>query len=90
MIKTQLEGAEGTWPKELPNVLQAYKTTIRVLAGETLFKLTFGSEAVIPVEVGLTNIWVKTYEEQKNQQELDRNLDLIDEVRDETQQSTKE
>ena len=36
------------------------------------------------MEVGLTSFWVKTYENQKNQQELNGNLDLIDEVREET------
>lgn len=43
----------------------------------------FGTEAIIPVEVGLTSIRVKAYEEQMNQQEHKSNLDLIDEVRDE-------
>jgi len=46
--------------------------------------LTFGIEAIIPVEVGLTSFRVKTYENQKNQQELNGKLDLIDEVREET------
>ena len=57
--------------------------TTRVPSGETPFKLTFGTEAVIPVKVGLTNIWVKAYKEQTNHQELNNNLDLISEVRDE-------
>ena len=29
IIKTQLEGAKGIWPDELPSVLQAYKMTVR-------------------------------------------------------------
>ena len=57
----------------------------RVPMGETLLKLTFSFEAVIQVEVGLTIIQVKTYEEQKNQQELNKNLDLINKVRDKAQ-----
>ena len=36
------------------------------------------------VEVGLTSLRYKTYKGQKNQQELNNNLDLIDEVREET------
>ena len=63
IIKTWLEGAKGACPEELPNVLWAYRTTIRVPTGETPFRLTFGTKAVIPVEVGLTNIRVKAYEE---------------------------
>ena len=83
IIKTRLEGAKGAWPKELQNVLYAYRTITRVPTGETPFILTFGIEAVILVEVGLTSYQVKTYEDQKNQQELNSNLDLIDEVREE-------
>ena len=33
--------------------------------------------------VGLTSYRVKTYEDQKNQKELNNNLDLINEVREE-------
>ena len=75
IIKTRL--------KELPNVLWAYRTTTRVSIRETPLKLTFGIEVVILVEIGLTNIWVKAYKEQSNHQELNNNLDLIDEVKDE-------
>ena len=66
IIKTLLEGAKGTWPEELPNVLWAYRTTTRVPTGETPFRLTFGTKVVIPMEVGLMSLWVKTYEDQKN------------------------
>ena len=37
----------------------------------------------MPVKVGLVSYQVKTYESQRNQQELNSNLDLIDEVREE-------
>ncbi|XP_075660269.1 uncharacterized protein LOC142630155 [Castanea sativa] len=57
--------------------------TIRVPIEETPFRLTFGTEAIIPVEVGLTSFRVKTYEDQKNQQERNSNLNLIDEVKEE-------
>ena len=67
MIKTWLLGAKGKWLEELPNILWAYKTTTRAPTGETSFKLTFGIEIVILVEVGLTSIQVKAYEEQRNQ-----------------------
>ena len=57
----------------------------RVPIGEMPFKLMFSIEAIIPVEVGLTSLRVKTFDEQKNQMELNANLYLIDEVRDEAQ-----
>ena len=55
IIKTKLDDAKGAWPEELPNVLWAYRTTARTPTGETPFKLTYGTEAVIPVEVGVTS-----------------------------------
>ena len=55
IIKTQLEGAKGVWLDELPGVLWAYRTTVRTLTGETPFKLAYGSEAIIPVEVYMAN-----------------------------------
>ena len=66
IIKTWLEGAKGAWLEELQNVLWAYRTTTRVPTRETPFRLTFGIKAIIPVEVGLRSLQVKTYEDQKN------------------------
>ena len=55
IIKVHFEGEKGAWPKKLPNVLWAYKTTTRTLTKETPFRLTYGTKVVIPVEVGITN-----------------------------------
>ena len=81
IIKTWLEGAKGIWPEELPSVLWAYRTTIRTHTGETPFHLAYGSEAVIPAEVGLTSYWVDNYDGSKNNEALHLQLDLMDEVR---------
>ena len=62
IIKTRLEGAKGVWPDELPGVLWAYRTTVRTPTGETLFKLAYGSEAVIPVEVHMMSHRVRKYQ----------------------------
>ena len=60
IIKTRLEGAKGIWSDKLPSVLWAYRMTARVPTGETLFRLAYGSEAVIPIEIGLTSYKVGT------------------------------
>ena len=83
IIKTRLEGAKGAWPEGLQNVLWAYRTTTRVPTRETPFRLTFSTKTVIPVEIGLMSFRVKTYEDQKNQQEFNSNLDLVDKVKEE-------
>ena len=81
IIKTQLKGAKGVWLEELPSVLWAYRTTARTPTRETLFRLAYGSEVVIPIEVGLTSYRVGNYDEQKNDKAMRLQLDLMDEVR---------
>uniref|UniRef100_A0A2N9FVX8 Integrase catalytic domain-containing protein n=1 Tax=Fagus sylvatica TaxID=28930 RepID=A0A2N9FVX8_FAGSY len=81
-IKTRLEGAKGMWVEELPSILWAYRTTVRIPTGETPFKLTFGTEAVIPVEIGLTTLRTTFHKEEENEGQLRLNLDLLDETRD--------
>ena len=70
IIKTRLEGVKGIWPKELPSILWAYKMTARTPLGETPFRLTYGSEAVIPAEVGLTSYRVQNHDENKNDEAM--------------------
>ena len=56
IIKAKLDEAKGAWSEELPNVLWDYKTMVRTLTRETPFRLTNGTEVVIPVEVGVTSV----------------------------------
>ena len=83
IIKTKLDEAKGVWPKELPNVLWAYRTTARTPMGETPLRLTYGTEAVIPVEVGVTSTRQEAFHEESNDNRLRINLDCLDEVREE-------
>ena len=61
-----MEEAKGAWLRELPNILWAYKTSARTTIGETPFRLTYGTEAVIPVEVEVTSIRRETFNEDSN------------------------
>ena len=88
IIKTQLEGAKGVWPDELPGVLWAYKMTVRTPTGEIPFKLAYGSEAVIPAEVHMVNHRVMKYQDEDNKEQLRLNLELIDKVRMDAEQRT--
>ena len=80
IIKTRLEGAKGIWPNELPSVLSVYRTTARTPTGETLFRLACRSDAIIPVEIRLTSYQVENYDENKNEEAMRLQLDLVDEV----------
>ena len=81
IIKTRLERAKGIWPDELPSVLWAYRTIARTPTGETPFRLAYGTDAVIPAEMGLTSYQVDSYSEDTNEEGLRLQLDLVDEVR---------
>ena len=81
MIKTQLKGTKGIWSDELPGVLWAYRTTFRTPTGETPFHFTFGTKAVISVEVGLTSYQISHHDEERNEEGIRLQLDLLDEVR---------
>ena len=70
IIKTQLEGAKGIWSDELPSVLWAYWTTVRTPTREIPFRLAYGSDAVIPAEVGLTSYRVDNYDKSKNDEAI--------------------
>ncbi|GJR80592.1 hypothetical protein Tco_0151377 [Tanacetum coccineum] len=50
--------------------------------GETPFSLTYGTEAVIPVEIGMPTYRTYNVNEKTNDQELRLNLDLLDERRE--------
>ncbi|KAL0303534.1 UNVERIFIED_CONTAM: Gag-Pol polyprotein [Sesamum radiatum] len=81
-LKTRLEGAKGSWVEELPGVLWAYRTTPRSATGETPFCLVFGTEAIIPAEIGEETQRVAQYEREKNQEERAFDLTMIEERRD--------
>ena len=50
--KKRLDDAKGRWVEELPHVLWTYRATPRKSIGETPFSMTYGAEAVIPLENG--------------------------------------
>ena len=53
----------------------------RTPTGETPFRLTYGSEAVILVEVGITSYRVHNHDENRNDKAMRLQLDLMDELR---------
>ena len=82
IIKARLDDAKRAWLEELPNVLWAYRTTTRTPTGETLFKLTYGTEAVILVEVGIISIRREMFHKENNDDQLRINLDCLDKVKE--------
>jgi hypothetical protein len=81
-IKKRLEKAKGRWVEELPSILWTYRTTPRRSTRETPFSLTYGVEAVIPLEIGLPTIRTEYYDPITNERSLATDLDLAEERRD--------
>ena len=81
-MKKIFDDAKGNWSAELPSVLWAYRTTIRGPTSETPFSLTYGTEAVIPVEMGVPTYKISHQDLAQNGEGLLANLDLLEEKRE--------
>ena len=79
-LKARIDQAKGAWVDELYNILWAYQTTQRTLTGETPFNLSFGIEAVIPVDIRLSSHRVENYNDWNNIEQLRAILDLLEET----------
>ncbi|RDX82514.1 Tf2-11, partial [Mucuna pruriens] len=79
-LRRRLEEAKGRWVEELPQVIWSYHTTPHSTTGETPFRLTYGSEAMILVEIGEPSPRTALFESTMNEEELRANLDLLQEV----------
>ncbi|KAL0455837.1 UNVERIFIED_CONTAM: hypothetical protein Slati_0922900 [Sesamum latifolium] len=81
-LKMRLEGAKSSWVEELPGVLWAYRTTPRSSTGETPFCLVYGTEPIIPAEIGEETQRISQYDAANNQRERAFDLTMIEEKRD--------
>ncbi|GKA35482.1 reverse transcriptase domain-containing protein [Tanacetum coccineum] len=81
-IKARLGRERAGWVDELPDVLWAHRTSLKQSNGETPFSLTYGSEAVIPAEIGMPTHRTMMIREDKNEDELRLNMDLLQERRE--------
>ncbi|GKA50881.1 reverse transcriptase domain-containing protein [Tanacetum coccineum] len=81
-IKARLDERSRDWIEELPHVLWAHRTMIKSSNGETPFSLTYGTEAVIPVEIGMPTLRTTEVDQASNNEALGINLDLIEERRE--------
>jgi hypothetical protein len=67
------------WVEDLYQVLWSYRTTPHSTTGETPFRMVYGSDAVIPVEIGQPS-WRIMYPTQENEQLLREDSDMVEEM----------
>ncbi|GJU62399.1 reverse transcriptase domain-containing protein [Tanacetum coccineum] len=81
-IKARLDERSKNWMEELPHVLWAHRTMIKSSNGDTPFSLTYGTEAVIPAEIGMPILRTAEVDLVQNDEALEINLDLLEERRE--------
>nr|KYP38827.1 Retrovirus-related Pol polyprotein from transposon 17.6 [Cajanus cajan] len=81
-LKRRLGQAKGSWPDHLPDILWAYRCTPQSSTRETPFRLTYGTDAMIPVEVGEPSLRRTQFDEDTNREALNIEMDLVEEIRD--------
>ena len=78
-LKKRLEEAKGKWVDKLPYVLWVYRMTPKRSTRETPFSMTYGFEAVIPLETGFPIMRSNQFDSSSNERLLSTNLDLAEE-----------
>ncbi|KAL6175557.1 hypothetical protein ACLB2K_052196 [Fragaria x ananassa] len=81
LLKKKLDEAKGLWAEKLPEVLWAIRTTPTRATGETPFFLTYGTEAVLPVELMHPTARVEVFDPATNDEGLLLDNDLLEEKR---------
>lgn len=81
-LKKKLDDAKGLWAATLPEVLWSYRTMATGANSETPLCMSFGTEAVIPVELTHPTERVIHYDPATNSEGLHLNTDLLEEKRE--------
>ena len=81
-FKKRLDYVKGKWVEELPHVLWTYQIMTWQSTGETPFSITYGVEAVIPLETGFPTLRTSAFTPGGNDGLLEKSLDLIEERRE--------
>ncbi|GJU95287.1 reverse transcriptase domain-containing protein [Tanacetum coccineum] len=68
--------------EEISHVLWAHRTMVKSSNGDTPFSLTYGTEAVIPTEIGMPTFRTAELDMAKNDAALQINLELLEEKRE--------
>ena len=80
-----MDNAKGRWPKELVEVLWAYRCTPQSATNKSPFSLVYGADAMIPVKIGEPSLRRELYDSAQNHQNMITNLDLLPELREKAQ-----
>ncbi|XP_052114155.1 uncharacterized protein LOC127745461 [Arachis duranensis] len=77
-LRKKLDEAKGLWAELIPEILWSYNTTAQTSTKETPFRLVYGSEAMIPLEISQQSLRTQV---ENHDQARQAELDLAEEVR---------
>ena len=81
-LKKRLDDAKGKWVEELSHILWTYWTTPYRSIGEKPFSITYGAEAVIPLETRFLTLRTSSFMPSNNDRLLGKSLNLVEERRE--------
>ena len=76
-LRKRLDNAKGRWPEELVEVLWAYRCTPQSATNKSPFSLVYGTDAMIPVEIGEPSLCRELYDPVQNHQNMSTHLNLL-------------
>ncbi|XP_072056383.1 uncharacterized protein [Arachis hypogaea] len=78
-FKKKLTEAKGRWAELIPEILWSYNTTPQSTTKESPFRLVYGAECMIPLELGQGSTRTEHFNEDNNKQARCAELDVIGE-----------
>ncbi|XP_072066939.1 uncharacterized protein [Arachis hypogaea] len=76
-LRKKFADAKGQCAKLIPEILWSYNTTVHSTIGETPFRLVYGTEAMIPVEIAHSLLRTELYDNHRNMKVRSPELDLL-------------
>ncbi|GKD34928.1 reverse transcriptase domain-containing protein, partial [Tanacetum coccineum] len=80
--KARLDARSKDWVEEVTHAMWAHRTMIKSRNRDTPFSLKYGTEAVIPAEIGMPTLRTTEVDMVQNNVALEINLDLLEERRE--------
>ena len=81
-IEKRVDWLNDKWADELPSILWGYRMTRRSPAEESPFRMAFGTEAVLPIELEIPNFRVQRFDKMINEVGMRTQLDGLEEIRE--------
>ncbi|GJS24270.1 reverse transcriptase domain-containing protein [Tanacetum coccineum] len=81
-MEKRIGRAHKGWVDELPHVIWAHITSLKRSNGETPFSLTYGTKALLPVEISVPTKRTQKVNLAHNEKDLRMDLELLEEIRE--------